>query len=133
MHPHHAIAFAGEIVRLKSRRHFLPQIAPVPALSLEDLDRAVGGDPDPVQGVADRLVGHLQQPQGATGLFAEDMPAGRAIDPLAGELPDRPAQQHGLPVALPDRQIGAQAEQVLLAGADQGFRAPRPTPSKTSP
>ena len=57
MHPDDAVALAGEIVRLESRRHLFVEVAPMPAFAGEHLHRTVGGDPDPSEGVADGAAG----------------------------------------------------------------------------
>ena len=41
------------------------------------------------------------------------------VDRLVGERADRPAREHGLAAALGERLLGAEAEQVLVEGADE--------------
>ena len=67
---------------MKSRRHLFAEIAPAPALACEHLHRAVGGDPDPPQGVADGTADNVGQPgEVARELFVRFKVAGRFREP----------------------------------------------------
>ena len=86
-------------------------------------------------------IGVLWCGAGAVSADADRAAQRGEVDRLVGERADRPPQQHGLPAALGERLLGAEAEQVLVERADEvaggravvGGRRPRTTATGSPP